>query len=250
MSDIVIELSNDEYDKIPFIDNSVPFVYPTREYHIVDGDEIPLSKDSIPLYIVHPSKRKKREKKDLKIIILSPKSARFIHEGTMLYKHMIHDYDTMIYDSYIPHFYIHSDGRCIYEYDVYKLNEDHGQELEQSIIPWIHTEKKSGRLFNKNHWKAFQSEKEYNNMYYGYRVLFIFKQIYFQLTIEDECDMWLCVTNHSQDECLVTHFSVLLYGWMTEYIDNTNKSCTVTENNWIPSKEWGSIYYNTNHVPV
>jgi hypothetical protein len=235
MSDNAIELSDNEYDIIPFMANPEPFMYPIREYDIIKGESISLCEDSIQLQLVHPSKREKQAIPVVKFIILSPKWARFLREGNKLYDHLLYHYDKMIYKDMIPHFYIKPEGHYIG--DVYKLNEEHGEELEESILLWIHTEKESGRLFHKEHWKPFPSYCEYNDMYYGYRILFLFRNIYYQLTIEDECDICLCTNGHPQDDCWVTHFSVIVYE------KEDRRDCTVTSHHWIPAMDWGKIYY-------
>lgn len=71
---------------------------------------------------------------------------------------------------------------CEYEY----ISKRYLTKIKEAIRLWIQKEYDSGRLLERDNWKSFRDQCNYNSMYYGYHHLFVFYDtLYFQLTIRD-----------------------------------------------------------------
>ena len=66
------------------------------------------------------------------------------------------------------------------------IHEQYGNDIHHAIVPWIHEEYTSGRLMNKENWKPFHDPDNYNDIYYGYRILFPFNKYLFQLALDHD----------------------------------------------------------------
>jgi hypothetical protein len=160
---------------------------------------------------------------------------RFLIEGDILYEYMTNNFENMFDENTIKHFcIINGIYRNIKDTD--KMTEEYGVEIEKELIPWIREELKEGRLFNKELWKPFRNQCQLLDMYYGYKILFNFKEYYFQLAIEDYCDFDENNKRIDDRAC----FLLALYGWKnsnSNMLEPYNDSI-IPEDNIMPEKHW------------
>ena len=134
----------------------------------------------------------------------------------------------------MEHFDIHytSQGTsCEYEW----VSEQYRDEIKEAIRPWILEQYTTGRLFERDQWKPFRDQCNYTRMYYGYRTLFIFREImYLQLTIRDQA-----VDGPDGKLQWYILFEAALYGWKEEGSELLAPSRHgVLEGNRMPEREW------------
>lgn len=162
---------------------------------------------------------------------------RFLKEGDALYDYLITQFENMFESTgKIKRFdmsYMSMPVRHLYE----GVHEECGEEVHEEIVPWIHEEHQSGRLFNKDNWKPFRDQYKFTTMYYGYRKLFCFHDfLYFQLAIaEIRHDKPEGGTETSID------FNVALYGWKekgNECVQPYMEQNIVDDNMMMPERHW------------
>ena len=162
---------------------------------------------------------------------------RFLIEGDNLYNYMISNFENMFDGNTIKYFcIINGIYRNIKDTD--KITEDYGEEIEKELVPWIKKELREGRLFNKELWKPFRNQSQLLDMYYGYRMLFNYKEYYFQLAIEDYCDFDENNKRIDDRAC----FLLALYGWKnnnSNMLEPYNDSI-IPEDNVMPERHWNS----------
>jgi len=162
---------------------------------------------------------------------------RFLKEGDVLYNYLITHYDNMF----------ESNGK-IKQFDmtymsmpVYHLyegvNKECGEQIHEEIIPWIHEEYHSGRLFNKENWKPFRVQYLLTDMYYGYRKVFCFHDFfYFQLAIDK------IAYDNSEGEIEITNaFNVAFYGWKekgNQYVQPYTLQIKLDDNMMMTDSHW------------
>jgi len=117
-----------------------------------------------------------------------------------------------------------------------EIMEKYGEQVHKEIIPWIHEEHQSGRLFHKEHWKPFRDQLWFTNMYYGYRKLFCFQDyFYFQLAVErmryDRPEGGLEIS---------FDFRVALYGWKEKGIEKIqpDNQIVLQDDMMMPERHW------------
>ena len=160
---------------------------------------------------------------------------RFLKEGDILYDYLITHYD----DMFEPTGKIKRFDMTYMSMSVYHLYEgvyeECGEQIHEEIIPWIHKEYHSERLFNKENWKPFRNQYRYTSMYYGYRKLFCFHNFfYIQLAVSE-------IRHDTPDGGLETSvdFNVSLYGWKeidNKYIQPYND--IIINDDMMPEKHW------------
>ena len=122
-------------------------------------------------------------------------------------------------------------------YDYYEgVKKEIGKQVHKEIIPWIHEERRTGRLFDNRNWKPFRDQDVLTSMYYGYRPLFVFHDFfYFQLVIER---IYRDTANRTIKPCIV--LQVGLYGWKErgiEYIQPYD-DLMIEADNMMPDRHW------------
>ena len=138
-------------------------------------------------------------------------NTRFQNEllyGDGLYDYMIHHFEEMMDEEnkVIYNFNVwYTTIDMMYEHD--QISKQYGVEIEQMLIPWLHEEYQSGRLFEQDHWKAFRDAYDFNEIYMGYRYLFLFHEYVFQLHLSPNVGECTECDNHSQH----AYFQVGLY---------------------------------------
>lgn len=160
----------------------------------------------------------------------------FLKEGEQIYEYLTCHFENMFestgeikrfdmrYMSYLTSGY--------YE----EVMEECGQQVHKEIIPWIHEEHPSGRLFHKENWKPFRDPLRFTTMYYGYRKLFCFHDFfYFQLAVAK--------MKHDRPEGgLETSFDfqVALYGWKERGIKNIQPDDQIIlhDDRMMPERHW------------
>lgn len=159
----------------------------------------------------------------------------FLKEGEGLFQYMIHNYDDMFDDGRIKHFDIWYATWWMQSHykDVKALC---GKEIQTELVPWIHHEFESKRLFDSSHWKPFRDGDTLIYMSLGYKKLFVYKNYYFQLQIEATCSD--CVHCESKDNPI--HFDLGLYGWKDEHSDKVlpYNDVIILSDNMMPERDW------------
>lgn len=169
---------------------------------------------------------------------------RFLKEGDELFNYMINNFEKMFEDNmHINHFEIR-DG--FYASDKSKELIDinyYNNEIEKDLIIFIRKEVKTKSLFNKSNWKPFRFNMRISEMYYSYNKLFKFKKYYFQLSIDQYCEINNCKcheNNENNEDNCNPHFMIALYGWKDDIsnimlpYNNIFDNC----NNIIPDSHW------------
>lgn len=157
-----------------------------------------------------------------------------VKEGDQLFEHLCqHFYELFDEQNNINHFDICPVSPIMMGY-YETVGEQIGKDVHDAIVPWIHEEYRSGRLTNKELWKPFRVPWQHNNMYHGYRKLFMYDKYYFQLALFNDRDMidgtfthWVC-------------FEAALYGWKEEGINTLQplNSVSVLEDMMMPEENW------------
>jgi hypothetical protein len=160
---------------------------------------------------------------------------RFEKEGDELYEYLTTHFEDLFEPTgaikYFDTRYTSYHTLGVYE----EVHKECGKKVHKEIIPWIHEERRSGRLFDKNNWKPFRDQDLLTSMYYGYRNLFFFHDFfYFQLIIENNYHNTINRKIKSSID-----LQVALYGWKEkglEYVQPYND--IVVENDTIPERHW------------
>lgn len=133
----------------------------------------------------------------------------------------------------MEHFDIHytSQGTsCEYEW----VSEQYRDEIKEAIRPWILEQYTTGRLFERDQWKPFRDQCNYTRMYYGYRTLFIFREImYIQLTIRDQ---GIELPDGTVGWYIL--FEGALYGWREEGKDTLEPDEQILVDNRMLERDW------------
>ena len=161
----------------------------------------------------------------------------FLEKGDTMFQYMIHNYDSMFNDNmYVKHFNIRDDG--IYDLGTKQIKNTYDDEIQTTLVPWIQAEYESGRLFTKTLWKPFRDSYTLIDMYLGYRVMFIFKQYVFQLSIDIDCIPEEC--KYCDGDEFNTHFELVLWGWkdaQSEFLQ-PDHTFIIPSDNYMPEKQW------------
>jgi hypothetical protein len=148
----------------------------------------------------------------------------FLVEGDQLYTVLINNFENMFDGDIIKHFKIQHTSSLI-ENMFTEFKREHEKDIQKTLISWIRNELNKKKLFEKSNWKPFRNYSLID-MYYGYKKLFLYKQYYFQLGMETNCDLDECIyCGHTKDvyfeehEENSQHFILDLYGWKDDNSD-------------------------------
>ena len=162
----------------------------------------------------------------------------FLKEGERAYDYMIHNYEKMVdIDAFKNHFTMY-DG--IWQIGSIEVLENHGDEIQKVLLPWIKKEYESGQLFQKENWKPFRDPDLINWSNFGYKKMFQYKQYYLQLSIGAECENYKkCIYCTKTNNAL--HFQLLYYGWKddtTMMIQPDNRVSIPNDDMIMPERLW------------
>jgi len=167
-------------------------------------------------------------------------STEFLIDGAILFNYMITQFKNMFDgDSIIKHFDIRSGiyGR-IYECDMNLMKKEYGNDMQHELIHWIKNEMGLGHLFDNKNWKPFRDLEIVHDFYLGYRKMFQYKQLYFQLAIYNICGD--CLYCKKENKILSIHFEAALCGWKDKKYDKLqpNNVISILPDNIIPESDW------------
>jgi hypothetical protein len=155
---------------------------------------------------------------------------RIVQQGKRYFGYMIHNFKSMFdRETRIKHFDILP---FRYGQDVDELKELYSDEIQKELVPWIKKEYEEGRLTNYIYWKNSRGA-EYNDIYFGYRKLFEYKEYYYQLSFNfgcEDCDE----CKDCRDSVLkshIFHFELIYYDNAKE-IDERGKKCISTQDKY------------------
>jgi hypothetical protein len=159
---------------------------------------------------------------------------RFLIEGDEDFSFMIREFKMMIKDDKIREFGIIDLRNNLYK-EVEELESLYIHDIEKELIPWIYNEHESGRLFEKKNWKPFRDLLSLTTSFLGYRIMFQYKQYYFQLLL-DTC-YYNSKNNYNYN---VTSFILTLYGWKDDNYENLQPDnvAPIPSNNYMPEWYW------------
>ena len=162
---------------------------------------------------------------------------RFVEKADRFYQHMVMHYDEYFReDGSLRDYFMHFASYPCMGYH-HRVDKDCGEQIHAEIVPWIHAERASGRLFAKENWKAFRDQDNLQKSYAGYRKLFLFHDFfYFQLTLDE--DVYGQFPDGSYD--MRIDFHVALYGWKDKekrYVQPMDRSI-IDEDMWMPERDW------------
>jgi hypothetical protein len=180
----------------------------------VDSSDIPFSADNEPMAIDGdiPTSRSRRPTPPPRIPepeYVSFMWPRFVERGNTYYKYMIEHFDDMFDGgSIIKHFSIFGYGLEGLGEEAEEIYEKYGNDIHKSLVPWIHKEHQTGRLFEKSNWNPERDIDCGTNMYLEYRILYNYNEKYFNLIMDDCCgECPYCINTHR-----VIHFKLLFRG--------------------------------------
>jgi hypothetical protein len=153
--------------------------------------------------------------------------ADFLVEGDKLYDILVNNFESMFDDNIIKHFRIR-DNKYLSLYDtIIKIKEQYENDIRKELLSWIRNELNENQLFKRSNWKPFRDSYTLMDMYHGYKKLFTYKNYYFKLGMETNCDLDECIyCGHTKDvyfeehEENSQHFILDLYGWKDDNSDN------------------------------
>ena len=147
------------------------------------------------------SQTRRRPRKPLPLPPVPPKKNDWLQErwqkmlarGDEFFTYMISNFNSMfINDTFVKHFEINEDSR--YNMEIYETDDKDAQnklldDIQKELVPWIKNEHKSGRLFENTNWMPFPGGCGCSvyETYLGYRYMFLYKDLYFQLSINEDC---------------------------------------------------------------
>ena len=157
--------------------------------------------------------------------LFPPFMDRFIREGEELYQFLIENFDTMFNKDntliFVDIRYF-SDSCQDYLKDIHTNDSD---DIKREYSVWLLQEKNSGRLFDRANWQIYRNRDVFTDMYLGYRILFIYKQYYFQVSYD------------------FYFFALGLYGWKDKQIEalQPDNLAIILSDQYISDRNW---YYS------
>jgi hypothetical protein len=161
---------------------------------------------------------------------------RFLKEGDELFNYMTNHFKDM-FDGDIPkHFNIRFEN--VSDLGSIEVKEKYGNEIQNEFIPWIQKEFIDNQLFKKTFWKPFRDKYTFIDMYLGYRILFPFREYYFQLAIDSYCSIHNCI--YCSNDIDSIHFELVLYGWKEDGSEmlQPDNDAIVYPDNIMPDLYW------------
>jgi hypothetical protein len=140
------------------------------------------------------------------------KWSTFLKEGEILFDYMIKKYNIMITDDRIKNLEIFGIHGQFYSESRY-LEKNHLVEIKKELLPWIQQQYESGQLFEKSNWKPFRNFTDFLTSTFGYRVMFQYKEFYFQLTLDSYYPFDVGLKDDEYNEYDWVCFNLALYGW-------------------------------------
>lgn len=144
---------------------------------------------------------------------------KYIEKGNELYQLMVETFEDAFDESGKI-----VDFRIYHVYDATYLEAEHlaidgwKDEIHERLLPWLHEEHRSGRLFQQKDWKPFRNPDNVVFTHYGYRKLFVYDRnlheydkYYLQLVLHD----WKIRREDGSIKKTIT-FHVRVYGWKEE----------------------------------
>ena len=111
--------------------------------------------------------------------------ARVKHEREMLFTYMQNNIATMVYGPSVKEIGVRHQCNCMLDID--EMNENHGEDIQKKVVPWIIKELDRGLLFNDDQWIMFNDNCNPYDTYLAYRTLFEYQGHYFCLGVESDC---------------------------------------------------------------
>lgn len=164
---------------------------------------------------------------------------RFVEDGQCLFHRMTCEYDTMLEgDSIVKHVgfrvsgYGHIDSKIL---DTIK--QEHGEQIQKELVPWIRSQHRGHMLFSPINWKPVNDMYVLHDMYMGYRKVFRYQQYYFQLSLSEGCHCVDCLTRRNG---IPIRFEVALLGWKDDTSDKLqpNNKMLIPASNLLPYSFW------------
>jgi hypothetical protein len=108
-----------------------------------------------------------------------------LEKGDKLYKYMLENLDSMLNKQNFNKYFDIVGG--IYPLHWYSddICEQHGDEIQNYLIPWIQNEYHEKRLFDKTLWKPFYDIEYFHESYLGYKKMLKYTNYLLQLIIDD-----------------------------------------------------------------
>jgi hypothetical protein len=168
-----------------------------------------------------------------------PYWSKFLKEGDVMFDYMIKNYNRMVNDNKIW-------GLEIFEIDqkfgseIHYLEKNYLDEIQKELIPWIQNQYKTGQLFEKSNWKPFR-DFGFTTFTLGYKVMFQYKQYYFQLSMDTDCPV---VSGLDDEEYVWVSFLLALYGWKEDGKEKLqpDNDVAIPPDNIMPDWYWDNKY--------
>jgi hypothetical protein len=187
----------------------------------VDSSEIPFSADNEPMVIdfSKPIVKRKRPTPPPKQPDPEPGYwSGYLQEGAKRFNYMIAHFEEMFEsETTIKDFYVNPLTALLFSYED-EHNIVHVKEIQRQLILWIRNELSENRLFDANYWKPFQDWISRNEIYMGYRKMFVFNNTYFQLVMgaTDEIIAKFELIHYDEVSCLPDNMMADNY-WKRKY---------------------------------
>ena len=173
---------------------------------------------------------------------ISPRQLeKYRENGSDLYTYMCSQFCTKDIDkyNYIKYFEIRDfPNKYSYRY-LDKITEECEAIIQPDLLQWIRQERDTEKLFDKTNWKICSETWDYTRAYIGYKILFPYKQYYFQLII----DYFYNFDHSPNEDGNELHLQLGFYGWKDislEYIQPDNTYIMPSDMS-IP--EWDKKYF-------
>jgi hypothetical protein len=170
---------------------------------------------------------------------------RWMKEGDMLFKYMLHGFETLLDgDTNIKHFDICVGFKGLRENAavmaiIKEIKNKFTEELQRDLIVWIRRQIGCMDLFLSRNWRPFGNPKYSALMFLGYSRLFVWKKYYFQLILASDCEN-SNECRYCKDEGSSVHFAIGFFGWKEEgraLLQPLNKF-VILPDNFVPSEVW------------
>jgi hypothetical protein len=171
-----------------------------------------------------------------------PYWSQFLKEGDILFDYMIKNYNVMINDNIIRGLEIFEIRQNFYSEILY-LEKNHLDEIQKELIPWIQNQYKTGQLFEKSNWKPFR-DIGFTTFTLGYKIMFQYKQFYFQLSLDTYYPFEEELKNDKYKEFDWVCFLLALYGWKEDGKEKLQPDnyVVIPSDNIMPDQYWDRIY--------
>lgn len=170
---------------------------------------------------------------------------KFIIKGDQLYNHMISNYELMFDTNFnLRHFGITYGSNWGLIDHVNTINKLYNADIQINLIKWVQNEYNENRLFTEKYWKPFRDSYTMNDMHLGYKIMFVYKNYYFQLIIESICntigECIYCNNYSDNNKSEFINFSLALYGWKDDMTDKLqpDNEVSILSDNIMPDYYW------------